>query len=186
MEARHIAVFPLPCYGRIPNFVDADAAAAKLQDLGEWKNASTVFVNPDAAQSKVRENVLRAGKVLVMASPRLTRGFIVLTPEAARGKESLAATIKGAFTFGKTVTGFSKPDLVVTGSVAVDVDGNRLGKGHGYGDREIRIVRDRFGRVPVVTTVHDVQVVDKVPVSEQDEKVDVIVTPTKVIRVNWK
>jgi len=84
------------------------------------------------------------------------------------------------------VKGFSKPDLIVTGSVAVDLTGNRLGKGRGYGDREIRTVKERFGEIPVVTTVHDIQVVDFVPSTMQDEEVDIVVTPTKVIRVEPK
>ena len=40
-----------------------------------------------------------------------------------------------------------------------------------------------FGFVPVVTTVHDMQVVEAVPIEEKDEKISIIVTPTRVIRV---
>jgi 5-formyltetrahydrofolate cyclo-ligase len=40
-----------------------------------------------------------------------------------------------------------------------------------------------FGKTPIVTTVHDMQVVEAVPFEEKDEKVSMIVTPTRVIRV---
>jgi len=182
LELSKVAAFPLPCWGRIPNFVGAEVAAEKLRQLEEWKRAKVVFVNPDSPQRKVRENALKDGKILVMASPRLRRGFILIEPEKVKGKEYAASTIKGAFTFGKEVQDFPKPDLIVEGSVAVDLQGHRLGKGHGYGDMEITILKRKFGEIPTATTVHDTQVVEKVPFEAKDEKVSIIVTPTRIIR----
>ncbi|MBC7130410.1 5-formyltetrahydrofolate cyclo-ligase, partial [Candidatus Bathyarchaeota archaeon] len=65
----------------------------------------------------------------------------------------------------------------------VDLQGHRLGKGHGYGDFEITFLKKNFGEIPIVTTVHDIQVVDKVPFEEKDQKISIIVTPTRVIRI---
>ncbi len=183
MERLGVAAFPLPCKGRIPNFVGAEVAAEKLHQLMEWKKAKVVFVNPDSPQRKVRENALKDGKTLVMASPRLKKGFILINPADVRGKEHFASTIKGAFKFGDALQDFPKPDLIVVGSVAVDLQGHRLGKGHGYGDAEIAIIKRMFGEIPIATTVHDIQIVDRVPFEEKDEKVSIIVTPTKTIRV---
>ncbi|MEM2336771.1 MAG: 5-formyltetrahydrofolate cyclo-ligase [Candidatus Bathyarchaeia archaeon] len=183
MEKSGVATFPLPCWGRIPNFVGAETAADKLRQLEEWKRAKVIFVNPDSPQRRVRENALKDGKILIMASPRLARGFILLTPEKVRGKEHFASTIKGAFKFGVQTRDFPKPDLIVEGSVAVDLRGHRLGKGRGYGDVEIEILENRFGEIPVATTVHDMQVVENVPFEEMDRKVSIIVTPTRIIRV---
>ncbi|MEM3565774.1 MAG: 5-formyltetrahydrofolate cyclo-ligase [Candidatus Bathyarchaeia archaeon] len=183
MEKSGVATFPLPCWDRIPNFIGADVAADKLRQLEEWKRAKVVFVNPDSPQRRVRENALKDGKVLIMASPRLKRGFILIDPAKTKGKEHFASTIKGAFKFGVETQNFPKPDLVVEGSVAVDMKGHRLGKGHGYGDIEIEILERRFGEIPIVTTVHDMQVVENVPFEEKDRKVSIIVTPTRIIRV---
>lgn len=183
MEKSGVATFPLPCRGRIPNFVGAEVAAEKLRHLEEWEKAKVVFVNPDSPQRRVRENVLKDGKILVMASPRLQRGFLLIEPVKACGKERYASTIKGAFRFGVEVQNFPKPDLIVEGSVAVDMQGHRLGKGQGYGDVEIEILRKKFGEIPVATTVHDLQVVENVPFEAKDEKVSIIVTPTRVIRI---
>ena len=184
IQERGIAKFP-PCWGRIPSFQGAEKAAENLRKLEEWKRARVVFSSPDSPQRKVRENALKDGKILVMASPRLKRGFLVIKPEKVSGKEAYASTIKGAFRYAEQTQNFPKPDLVVTGSVAVDIHGNRLGKGGGYGDRELEIIRGRFGKVPVVTTVHDMQVVDSVPSEPHDQKVDIIVTPTRTIRVKF-
>jgi 5-formyltetrahydrofolate cyclo-ligase len=179
-----IAVFPLPCRDRIPNFKGAEAAAEKLRQLEEWEKAKVVFVNPDSPQRKVRENTLKDGKTLIMASPRLKKGFILINPARVKEKERFTSTIKGAFKFGVEVHDFPKPDLVVEGSVAADMHGHRLGKGYGYGDMEIQTLKRMFGKVLVAITVHDIQVVKEVPFEEKDEKVSVIVTPTRVIRVS--
>jgi 5-formyltetrahydrofolate cyclo-ligase len=183
MTERGIARFPLPCRGRIPNFEGSEEAAEKVRSLEEWKHAKAIVSNPDYAQHKVRENVLRTGKLLIMASPGLRHGYLLVDSESTRNNEKFASTIKGAFKFGKQVREFQKPDIVITGSVAVDKRGNRLGKGHGYGDQEISMIRKKFGKTPVVTTVHDIQVVDSVPSEERDEKINIIVTPTRVIRI---
>jgi len=183
MESSKIAVFPLPCRGRIPNFVGAERAAENLRKIREWKKSKVVFANPDSPQRKVRENVLRDGKILVMASPRLKKGFILIEPEKVKGRENFASTIKGAMKLGVVTQSFPKPDLVVEGSVAVDRYGHRLGKGHGYGDMEIKLLKERFGEIPIATTVHDLQIVENVPTEEKDEKITIIITPTRIIRI---
>jgi 5-formyltetrahydrofolate cyclo-ligase len=183
MKEKQLAKFPLPCYGRIPNFVGAETAAERLRQLREWETAKVVFVNPDSPQRKVRENVLKNGKTLVMASPRLKRGFILVNSGDVKGRERFASTIKGCFRLGVETFDFQKPDLVVEGSVAVDTHGHRLGKGGGYGDAEIKTLKRRFGEVLVLTTIHDIQVVEAIPFEEKDERVSVIITPTRVIRV---
>ncbi len=186
LEAQGFARFPLPSFGRIPNFVGSDVAAEKIRHLKEWKEAKVVFAGPDFAQQKVREYALRDGKILVMASPRLKHGYIVVNPKAVRGLESFASTIRGAFKHGKTTNTkeVPEPDLIVEGSVAVDVQGNRLGKGSGYGDLEIKTLKEIFGSIHVISTVHDMQVVKTVPFEEKDEKVSIIVTPARIVRVS--
>jgi 5-formyltetrahydrofolate cyclo-ligase len=73
-------------------------------------------------------------------------------------------------------------DLVVTGCVAATPGGTRLGKGGGYGDREIAAIRERFSGVPVVATIHELQLVDSIPLEKHDQRIDVIVTPERTIR----
>ena len=182
MEKRGLGDFPFPLKGRIPNFKGSDLAAEKVRSLEVWKKAKVIFSNPDHAQRKVRENALKDGKILIMASPKLKHGFLMVKPENVKGKEVFASTIKGAFQYGEKVDvkNMPKPDLIITGCVAVGRDGYRLGKGGGYGDKEIEIIKKKFGEIPVITTIHDIQFLDKVPVEEKDTKVDVAVTPTKI------
>lgn len=42
-------------------------------------------------------------------------------------------------------------------------NGWRLGKGGGYGDKEITRLTKEFGKIPVITTTHDLQIVAKIP-----------------------
>ena len=57
--------------GRIPNFVGAEAAAALLTTTREFQNASVLKCNPDLPQRPVRHAALKAGKIVVLAEPKL-------------------------------------------------------------------------------------------------------------------
>ncbi|MEM2740073.1 MAG: 5-formyltetrahydrofolate cyclo-ligase [Candidatus Bathyarchaeia archaeon] len=181
LEERGVARYPLPCYGRIPNFEGSRRAAARLTDTDEWRRSAIILANPDYAQKPVREDALKQGKKVVMATPRLRSGFIIIDPSRVKRMEGYASTIKGAFKLGLLVDKPPKPDLIVTGCVAVDREFNRLGKGGGYGDREISLARMLYGYIPVATTIHDLQLVDRIPIEEHDVKVDIVATPTKLL-----
>ncbi|MEM0355307.1 MAG: 5-formyltetrahydrofolate cyclo-ligase [Desulfurococcaceae archaeon] len=189
LEEKGVAKFPKPIYGRIPNFIGAEKAAEKLFQTRIWFNASVVKVNPDSPQKPVRYRALLDGKIVVSATPKLRKGFVILDPNVIPPRlYSYASTINGFFKYGKIIklTEIPTIDLVVTGSVAVDLEGRRLGKGGGYGDLEYGILRE-IGVVdentPVATTVHDLQIVDYVPVEKHDLLIDYIFTPTRAYEV---
>jgi len=187
MEEKNIATFPKPIYQRIPNFVGAEKAAQNLRGLPEYKLARVIFCNPDSPQRPVREMVLRDGKMLVMATPRLKQGFLLIDPRRLPATQiSEASTIQGAFKFGRSIEPKTvKVDLFVAGSVAVSLNGGRLGKGTGYSDKEYALLKNAGAVSPealVVTTVHDVQIVENIPSEEWDVPVSVIVTPTRILR----
>ena len=187
MEAKGVTTFPKPVRGRIPNFKGSREAAARLLSLSIYTSAKTIFVNPDAAQLAVRELALRDDKRLIMATPKLREGFIILKPAGLTNLKK-AASIRGAFKHGKKTSVYGvKVDLVVEGSVAVDRRGGRVGKGGGFGDLEFAILQE-IGAItnttPVVTTVHPIQIVDEVPMSEHDAPVDLIVTPDRIVETS--
>ncbi len=187
LEREGVALFPRPIRGRIPNFRGAERAAILLTTQPEWRSARVLFVNPDSPQRYVRLLGLMQGKLVIMATPRLREGFLVLDPTRILPiNYEKAATIKGAFKYGRKVgLDIPKVDLKVTGSVAVDERGGRLGKGHGYSDIEYGILGE-IGAVsegtPVATTVHELQIVERVPKEGHDMPVHLIVTPERVIR----
>jgi 5-formyltetrahydrofolate cyclo-ligase len=183
-----ISTFPRPVRGRIPNVRDADAAAAQLASTPEWQRARVVKVNPDAPQRGVRFRALREGKTLLMPTPRLREGFLLLDPSRlAASRYFAASSIKGALALATRVELDALPhiDLLVFGSVAVSPDGDRVGKGEGYAELEFAVLRT-LDRVPddvvIATTVHDTQLVEAIPRESFDVTLDLICTPTRVIR----
>jgi 5-formyltetrahydrofolate cyclo-ligase len=188
MEEKGISAFPKPIIHRIPNFVGAEKAAQRVRGLPEYRNAKVIFCNPDAPQRPLREIALRDNKIVIMATPRLRNGFLKLDPQTIpRDHVFEISTIHGAFKCGQPIEPSKvKTDLFVAGSVAVSLDGGRLGKGKGYSDQEYAILKKAGSlsqKTVVVTTVHDLQIVEVVPRDEWDIPVDIIVTPSKVMRI---
>jgi 5-formyltetrahydrofolate cyclo-ligase len=186
---REGAVLPPGAEGRIPNFVGAEAAGDRLGELPAWRTAKTVKSNPDKAQLPVRTRALVEGKLLYMAVPRLAdqRPFFLLDPSSLRVPPRDAASSRGAATVGRKVAiGELRPvDLVICGTVAVNRQGVRVGKGGGFSDLEVALLQEARLLGPetlLVTTVHTLQVVDEpLPETEHDFRVDLIVTPDEVI-----
>ncbi len=191
MEKRNIATFPRPVYGRIPNFVGAREAAEKIVKLREWVGARVVKANPDSPQRWLRLAALQEGKIVIMATPRMREGFLLLDPaRIPRQYYDKAATIRGAFILGEKigvkelVTRVKTVDMIVTGSVAVDRRGRRLGKGEGYAELEYGVLRSISvvdENTPIVTTIHDVQLVDELPRDPYDITLDYAATPSKLL-----
>ena len=78
-------------------------------------------------------------------------------------------------------------DLVLTGSVAVNLEGARLGKGGGFSDLEYGLLREagRIDRHTVVaTTLHPIQILrEDLLMTAHDIPVDVVATPRAVVDV---
>ena len=190
LQKQRVARFP-GAEGRIPNFIGAEACAKQLAETPYWKAARFLKVNPDSPQRAIRQRALADGKIIYMAVPRLRseKPFIELDPKKLKCSPYAASSIKGASQYGRPVTldQLRRIDLVVCGSVAVNRDGARVGKGGGYSDLEFALLTqekklDR--RTPIVTSVHPLQIVDQeIPMTAHDIPLSVIVTPTEVIEV---
>jgi 5-formyltetrahydrofolate cyclo-ligase len=192
MDRDGVSRFP-GAQGRIPNFADSRAASERLIGHPAWKRAKTIKANPDAPQTHARRLALEQGKTLVMAVPRLraSHPFRLLDP-AKLSKKQLreAATIKGALRHGKVIDLEQVPrlDLILCGSVAVNLKGARVGKGGGFSDLEYALLAET-GRVSektvIATTVHPIQILtENLPATKHDIPVDLIVTPRAAIEVD--
>lgn len=180
LEREGAARFP-GAHGRIPNFRGAEQAAARLAELSQWRAAHVVKANPDAPQLPVRRRARNDGKTLYMAVPRLAeeKPFVVV-----RGDP----TIRRALAEGRPVglEELESVELIVCGTVAVNHQGVRIGKGGGFSDLEFALLAERGlvgAHTLIATTVHPLQLLDEeLPETEHDFRVDVIVTPTNVVR----
>lgn len=179
--------------GHIPNFVGADEAAARLAALPVWQQAQVVKCNPDAPQKPVRLQALADGKLLYMAVPRLAKKkcFVALHRDALAAQGiplAQAANMRDALIHGQLVAfdEMQPIDLVIVGCVAVSPSGGRTGKGAGFADLELAMLR-AGGLVqpetPIVTTVHPLQVVEpeRLPMQAHDWPLDWIVTTEAAI-----
>jgi 5-formyltetrahydrofolate cyclo-ligase len=191
MEREGVSRFP-GAHGRIPNFAGAKAAAERLAQHPAWKRAKTIKANPDAPQTYARRLALEEGKTLIMAVPRLRddHPFRLLDPTKLAKKDLReAATIKGALRRGRVIDLEQVPrlDLILCGSVAVNLKGARIGKGGGFSDLEYGLLIEA-GRIDehttVATTVHPIQILrEHLQTTEHDLPVDMIATPRAVIEV---
>src|ERR687896_177804 len=192
MEREGVSRFP-GAEGRIPNFAGAKAAAERLVRHPEWQRAETMKVNPDSPQTHARRLALDQGKCLVMAVPRLRdeHPFRLLDPRKLKGEARReAATIKGAMRHGKVIDLDEVPELdfVLTGSVAANLKGARLGKGGGFSDLEFALLSEagRIDRRTVIaTTVHPIQILrENLLMTGHDIPVGLVATPRAVIEVD--
>ncbi|NWX63519.1 MTHSD protein, partial [Promerops cafer] len=196
LEASGLAEFPRPVRGRIPNFKGSLQACCSLRELDVFSRAREVKVDPDKPLEGARLAALQARKTLLVPTPRLRTGlFNRIVPPPGATKEILrrCATSQGVKDYSVPVglDGKAQVDLVVVGSVAVSEKGWRIGKGEGYADMEYAMMVS-MGAVqedtPVVTIVHDCQVLDIAEelLGDHDLTVDYILTPTRTIQTNCK
>lgn len=193
LETRNFAIGP--AFSRIPNFVGADKAAARLAELAIWRTAKVVKSNPNPPQIPVRLRALQEGKLLYMPVPELTTTPLEIGSRCLSTKGipfETVATAEGAMQYGKRVNWreMQPYDLCVVGCVAVTRNGGRTGKGRtGFADLELGIMR-LVGLVtpatPVVTTVHSTQVVnnERVVMVNHDTPLDWVITPDEAIETH--
>jgi 5-formyltetrahydrofolate cyclo-ligase len=190
LQEKKVARFP-GAEGRIPNFIGAEACARLVSEASYWKAAGVLKANPDSPQRAIRQKALEEGKIIYMALPRLhsDKPFIELDPKKLKCSPYVASSIKGAAKYGRPVSleEVRKIDLIVCGSVAVNREGARVGKGGGYSDLEFALLTEekKIGRhTPIVTSVHPLQIVaEDIPMTEHDIPLSAIVTPNEIIDI---
>ncbi|KAG5525631.1 hypothetical protein RHGRI_032067 [Rhododendron griersonianum] len=181
-----------PIHIQQPLLIRGSSVKNELDVFRASKCVKDLKVNPDSPQKQVRLLTLEGGKTLLTPQPRLRTGFFSIVESHMLTPSTLneACTSVGVAKYGRPI-GLDekiKVDLIVIGSVAVDPNtGARLGKGEGFAELEYGMLR-YMGAIddstPVVTSVHDQQLVDDIPVEKlliHDVPVDIICTPTQVI-----
>lgn len=191
--------YPKKVYNKIPNFKGAVDAVERFCSLNEFKDAKLIQISLDKPLEYLQKSSLKAGKEIIVPIPKLNNGlFVRVPPPIDDGKideHFRAPTRQQRLLEGQSIVKIDDKfniDIVVVGSVCVDRDGRRIGKGLGFADLEYAMMR-KIGSIKpdttVVTIVHDSQIVDKLPddlFKKHDVHVDIIVTPTETIIVNNK
>jgi 5-formyltetrahydrofolate cyclo-ligase len=180
--------------GFIADFQGSQDAADRLMELLCYTRSKIIFIAPDNCLEYLREKTLEAGKKILMTTYGIRRGFWLLDPEEIPPDKYLyAATLDGMEKLGRSVLLMEIEamqllvDLMVTGTGAINMEGIRFGKGHGFFDLEwgmlytSKVVRQETTTVAIV---HDCQVLDEKLIPEEFDTVcDIVVTPTRVLNV---
>ena len=104
-----------------------------------YRKAEVVFVVPSEPLDQIRINALLDGKDLIMPGPGLKQGFFICRPHSIPFRDmAFAVSFRGMQKFAERLDVSSlstlQLDLMLTGAVAIDRDGMRLGDGLGFFD----------------------------------------------------
>lgn len=158
------------------------AIAARLASLDEYLRADVVHCYADSLPGEVRTDAL----IIRSLSERKR----VICPRVrAHGQLEHREIAELSDLVGSTF-GLREPDpalaapadpeaagLIVAPGVVFTPSGGRLGMGGGYYDRFLSQVS-----APIVGLAYEMQLVDSLPLSAHDRRVDIIVTELRVIR----
>jgi 5-formyltetrahydrofolate cyclo-ligase len=114
-------------------------AAEKMRHLPVYRTNETIFAAPGESLRQIRINCLADGKNLVMPGPSLRQGFFILPARTVPFKNIAAAVdYKGLEKYGQLLKeermSRLSVGLLLTGSLALDLNGGRRGDGNGYFD----------------------------------------------------
>jgi 5-formyltetrahydrofolate cyclo-ligase len=178
----------------IADFEGGEAAVERLVAHPYYRNARTVFIAPDNCIERLRQRALEDGKRVLVTTYSIKRGFYLLDPTVIPPSlYAQAAMLDGMERIGRPVSlaeieTMPPVDFLVTGTGAINRQGVRFGKGHGFFDAEwaMLFTLGRIGRwTPAAAVVHDCQVLDETLYPEVfDTVVDVIFTPSQTIEVS--
>lgn len=178
----------------IADFEGGEAAVARLVDHHFYQQANFVFITPDNCLDRLRLKALQDGKTVLMTTYSIKRGFFLLDPKTIDPNLYLyASTLDGMERVAQHVSlaeiaKMPTVEYMVTGTGAINHEGVRFGKGHGFFDAEWGMLY-QLGRIstatPSAAVVHDCQVLDETLTPEVfDTVADVIFTPTRTVEVN--
>lgn len=156
--------------------------------------AEHIKVNIDRVLHEFKELALLADKSVYLPSTRESSALCLkvdVPADATEEQKKEALRVQDIQKFRSEIGLDSglKLDIVVIGSVVVSREGYRIGRGNGFADLDIGLLIELGAITPktiIVTIVHDMQVVDSLPPNlfqKYDTPVDIIATPTEIIRV---
>lgn len=179
-------------HGRLPflSAKDAGRTAERLRSIPEYRDASMVLVSLHPGLRQAGLNVLADRKKLVLPTPGLQKGFVLIDPVTVPPpKRPMAVRPLLRNPFGTKLSyqeSLVPPiDLLICEALFIGADGTRLGDGDGHLDLQYAILAALgwMAAAPrVIALVDDEQILPSVPVAQTDVGVHCIVTPRQVLR----
>lgn len=180
----------------IADFDGSSIATDFLVSLPVYQNAKFIFIAPDNCIQELRYRSLKDGKKVLVTTYGIRRGFWLLDPkeiDELKWEMHMASMLDAMERVGRHVTleEISELpqhiDLMVTGTGAINHQGLRFGKGHGFFDLEWAILYT-IGKVnkktQTIAVVHECQLLDEDLRGEPwDTGCDFVVTNERIIEV---
>lgn len=159
------------------------AVAERVEALPEYKAAKNVVFYASKGNEvdtrKLMERAMAAGKKCSLpAVDDVVHRLIMYRVEAL---EPLRPGYKGILEPERREVSKDEAELVFVPGLAFDANGTRLGMGGGFYDRYLAGLREQKSKATLVGLAFDFQVVEVVPSEAHDERVHVVVTPTRLL-----
>ncbi len=175
----------------IPDFDGSIMSTERLCDTSAYCLAERILVTPDNSLIGLRARAIADGKIIIVPTYSLARGFLALSKESVpNGQEAFAATLDGLDIFGYPylISIHDRPQglqLMVTGASVLNSQGVRISHGPSFFDLEWLILSSLElvdNQTPILAEVHDCQIVKlDCPPLPFGVGIDQIITPTRLI-----
>ena len=168
---RRAALDPATCYSW------SRLIQAKTLELPQYRTARSVAVyraiGNEVATRAILDHALGNNKKVFVAKLGAEKPgiFVRILSREQQVKLAAASTVDWA---GAEQDGL----IVVVPGVLFDCEGNRLGRGGGWYDRTLQLIG---GRGSYVGLAYELQLIDRVPAQPWDQKVDYVITESRVI-----
>lgn len=156
----------------------------KILSLPEFQQATVIFLfasfRSEVSTSPLIEEALRLGKKVIL--PAVDTANKELRLYEIKGLNELSPgymSIPEPVVPGERERDINDVTLAVMPGAAFDSRGNRLGYGAGYYDKLLSRLKRK---IPLIALAYEEQIVDSLPSSPHDIKVNMIVTDKRVIR----
>ncbi|MGW8287483.1 MAG: 5-formyltetrahydrofolate cyclo-ligase [Desulfobulbales bacterium] len=173
----------------IPSESKWGKVAQKLRGLQIYRDAATIFATLDRSLHQARINCLVDGKNLIMPAPSIREGFYLLPSRSISFTDlPSAVTFKGLLKHGQLLKSLDIDKLFVmlllTGSMAIDREGGRVGDGNGFFDLCCALLQEYKGLHPnwaAMTFVQEEQIFPKpLPQDPWDIQMGAAITQSSV------
>lgn len=161
-----------------------EKVALRLLALKEYRDANTIFCFVSYKSEIDTKNIivesLRRGKRVIV--PIVDKASKTMILSELRSMEELAPSDMGILEPKPEFVREVNPkvvDICITPGAVFDKHGYRIGYGGGFYDKMLPLFREDEINIGIC---YDIQVVDEVPIEEFDKPVDVLITPTDILR----
>lgn len=153
-----------------------------LMSIEEVAAVNTIFcyasIGNEVMTHTLIDRMIESGKTVTTPVTEQRR---VMHPHRISSRDELRHVMRGTAALLEPVGSprfVGRIDLIIAPAVAMTEAGDRLGMGGGYYDRFIEL----HPNARSIVLAYDCQMTNELPVEEHDQRINVIVTPTRVIR----